>query len=145
MGHVVVDVMLKPDLTDAPGQAVVQALASAGFDQFSEVRQGRHFILTVDGEPTRDVLATVRKAAEQVLIDQQTEEVVAVHPVDEHFEYTSHDEDYDLDDDELHGEAGAVIDVSGRQRAARFTGKRAVGQGDAVHEDGWYVGDEDDD
>ena len=45
MGSVVVDVMLKPEILDPQGQAVAGALPRLGFDQFTDVRQGKRFVL----------------------------------------------------------------------------------------------------
>ena len=53
MGHVVIDVMLKPEILDPQGQAVNGALPRLGFEQFTDVRQGKRFVLTVDGEVHR--------------------------------------------------------------------------------------------
>jgi phosphoribosylformylglycinamidine synthase len=40
---VAVDVMLKPEILDPQGQAILRALPSLGFDQVTSVRQGKHF------------------------------------------------------------------------------------------------------
>lgn len=50
MAKVVVDVMLKPEILDPQGQAIQRALPSLGFDQVSNVRQGKHFELDVEGD-----------------------------------------------------------------------------------------------
>ena len=68
MGHVVIDVMLKPEILDPQGQAVNGALPRLGFGQFTDVRQGKRFVLTVDGarvayrilQPGEIVHATMR-------------------------------------------------------------------------------------
>ena len=49
MARVVVDVMLKPEILDPQGQAIVGALPRLGFDGVTDVRQGKHFELEVDG------------------------------------------------------------------------------------------------
>ena len=67
MGHVVIDVMLKPEILDPQGQAVGGALPRLGFEQFTEVRQGKRFVLTVDGEVTDEHLAAAAEAAEKLL------------------------------------------------------------------------------
>ena len=61
MGHVVIDVMLKPEILDPQGQAVNGALPRLGFEQFTDVRQGKRFVLSVDGEVTDEVLAAARR------------------------------------------------------------------------------------
>ena len=49
MGRIVVEVMSKPEILDPQGKAVVAGLPRLGFDQFTAVRQGRRFELSVDG------------------------------------------------------------------------------------------------
>ena len=78
MGHVVIDVMLKPEILDPQGQAVGGALPRLGFEQFTEVRQGKRFVLTVDGEVTDEHLAAATEAAEKLLSNPVIEDVVSV-------------------------------------------------------------------
>jgi len=78
MGHVVIDVMLKPEILDPQGQAVNGALPRLGFEQFTDVRQGKRFVLSVDGEVTDEVLAAAREAAEKLLSNPVIEDVVSV-------------------------------------------------------------------
>ena len=63
MGRIVVDVMLKPEILDPQGQAVRGALPRLGIDQFTDVRQGKRFVLSVDGDVTDAHLAQAREAA----------------------------------------------------------------------------------
>ncbi len=79
MGRIVVDVMLKPEILDPQGQAVRGALPRLGFDQFTDVRQGKRFVLSVDGEVTEDHLAKAREAAETLLSNPVIEDVVEVY------------------------------------------------------------------
>ena len=81
MGRVVVEVMLKPEILDPQGQAVLNALPRLGFDGFRAVRQGKRFELSVDGEVTDEVLAQVREAAATLLSNPVIEDVVAVERV----------------------------------------------------------------
>jgi phosphoribosylformylglycinamidine synthase len=78
MGIVVVDVMLKSEILDPQGQAVAGALPRLGFNQFTDVRQGKRFELTVEGEVTDEVLAAARGAAETMLSNPVIEDVVGV-------------------------------------------------------------------
>ena len=78
MGKVVIDVMLKPEILDPQGQAVNGALPRLGFNQFTGVRQGKRFVLAVDGEVTDDVLDAARRAAETLLSNPVIEDVVSV-------------------------------------------------------------------
>ena len=81
MGIVVVDVMLKSEILDPQGQAVAGALPRLGFNQFTDVRQGKRFELTVEGEVTDEVLAAARSAAETMLSNPVIEDVVSVRAV----------------------------------------------------------------
>ncbi len=83
MGSIVVDVMLKPEILDPQGQAVGGALPRLGFDGFTDVRQGKRFVLTVEGEVTDAHLASARGAAETLLSNPVIEDVVSVHVLDE--------------------------------------------------------------
>jgi phosphoribosylformylglycinamidine synthase PurS subunit len=67
VARVVVDVMLKPEILDPQGKAVLGALPRLGFDGVVDVRQGKRFELQFDGDVTEERLAEVRKAAETLL------------------------------------------------------------------------------
>jgi phosphoribosylformylglycinamidine synthase len=47
MPRVVVDVVLKPEILDPQGQAIVGALRRLGIAGITDVRQGKHFELEV--------------------------------------------------------------------------------------------------
>lgn len=81
MGHVVVDVMLKSEILDPQGQAVAGALPRLGFEQFTDVRQGKRFVLAVDGDVTDAHLAAAREAADKLLSNPVIEDVVSVHDI----------------------------------------------------------------
>lgn len=81
MPRIVVDVMLKPEILDPQGKAIVGALPRLGFNAFSAVRQGKRFELTVDGEVTEEILAQAREAAESMLSNPVIEDVVNVEVV----------------------------------------------------------------
>ncbi len=49
--RVVVEVMLKPEILDPQGGAVLSALPRLGVSGVRSVRQGKRFELDVDGEP----------------------------------------------------------------------------------------------
>lgn len=82
MPTIVVHVMPKPEILDPQGKAVGAALPRLGFDGFSEVRQGKRFELTVEGEVTDELLAQAREAAESMLSNPVIEDVVAVEVAD---------------------------------------------------------------
>ncbi len=50
MARVVVDVMLKPEILDPQGRAVRAALTRLGLDGVADVRQGKRFEITLDGD-----------------------------------------------------------------------------------------------
>ena len=50
MPRVVVDVMLKPEILDPQGKAVHGALTRLGLTGLQDVRQGKQFVLHLDGE-----------------------------------------------------------------------------------------------
>ncbi|CAM3382855.1 MULTISPECIES: phosphoribosylformylglycinamidine synthase subunit PurS [Dermacoccus] len=79
MGHVVVDVMLKSEILDPQGQAVAGALPRLGFEQFTDVRQGKRFVLEVEGDVTEAHLAAARDAADKLLSNPVIEDVISVH------------------------------------------------------------------
>ena len=78
MGRIVVEVMPKPEILDPQGKAVVGYLPRLGFEQFTAVRQGRRFELTVEGEVTEADLAAAREAADKLLSNPIIEDVVSV-------------------------------------------------------------------
>jgi phosphoribosylformylglycinamidine synthase len=81
MPRIVVDVMPKPAILDPPRPAIVGALPRLGFTAFSQVRQGKRFELTVEGEVTEEILAQARTAAETLLSNPVIEDVVNVEVV----------------------------------------------------------------
>ena len=50
MPRIVVDVMLKPEILDPQGQAIVGALPTLQISGVRAVRQGKHFELDVEGD-----------------------------------------------------------------------------------------------
>ena len=67
MSTIVVEVMPKAELLDPAGKAVAGALTRLGKSEFTSVRIGKRFELTVDGEVTDAVLAEVRTLADEML------------------------------------------------------------------------------
>ncbi len=70
--QVVVDVVLKPEISDPQGQAVLGALGRLGHTQVTGVRQGKHFVLDVDGPLDR---AELEQIAETLLANPVIEDV----------------------------------------------------------------------
>jgi phosphoribosylformylglycinamidine synthase PurS subunit len=79
---IVVEVMPKAELLDPQGKAVVGALSRLGEQQFTDVRIGKRFELTVEGEVTEAVLADVRQLADDVLSNSVIEDVVGISVLD---------------------------------------------------------------
>ncbi len=73
MPRVVVDVLLKPEILDPQGQAIERALPRLGFAGISDVRQGKHFELTVEDD-VDDVEGLVRKVADTLLANPVIED-----------------------------------------------------------------------
>ena len=82
MARVVVDVMLKPEILDPQGKAVLGALPRLGFDGVTDVRQGKRFELEIEGELTEARRAEVEKMAETLLSNPVIEDY-AVRVLDE--------------------------------------------------------------
>ncbi len=51
MARIVVEVMLKPEILDPQGRAVQGALGRLGLEGVRDVRQGKRFVIDVDGQP----------------------------------------------------------------------------------------------
>jgi phosphoribosylformylglycinamidine synthase subunit PurS len=99
MAKIVVDVMLKPEIHDPQGEAIVGACHRLGFNEVVAVRQGKRFEVeiaddgAVDGHgaragaqaatPGADAEATVIRVAELAaeLLANPIIEEFAVHPV----------------------------------------------------------------
>jgi phosphoribosylformylglycinamidine synthase PurS subunit len=80
---IVVEVMPKAELLDPQGKAVAGALQRLGKSEFSSVRIGKRFELTVDGPVDDSVLADVRDIAQTLLSNGVIEDVIAIRTEDE--------------------------------------------------------------
>jgi phosphoribosylformylglycinamidine synthase len=78
---IVVEVMPKAELLDPQGKAVAGALSRLGKTQFSGVRIGKRFEVSVDGEVTDDVLAEVTELANDMFSNSVIEDVVSIEVV----------------------------------------------------------------
>lgn len=63
MARVVVDVMLKPEILDPQGQAILGALGRLGHAEVASVRQGKHFEIEVAGPLDDAALGRIRELA----------------------------------------------------------------------------------
>src|SRR4051794_20251571 len=77
--RVVVDVVLKPEISDPQGQAVLGALGRLGHEGVRSVRQGKHFVLDVEGTPDE---AELKQIAETLLANPVIEDVELHLPTD---------------------------------------------------------------
>jgi phosphoribosylformylglycinamidine synthase len=78
MPTIVVEVMPKAELLDPQGKAVAGALTRLGKTEFSGVRIGKRFEVTVDAEVDDALLAEVRELAVDMFSNSVIEDVVSV-------------------------------------------------------------------
>jgi phosphoribosylformylglycinamidine synthase len=71
---VIVDVMLKPEIHDPQGEAVLSASHRLGFGNVAGVRQGKRFELEIEGPADEVVLARVEELARELLANPVIEE-----------------------------------------------------------------------
>jgi phosphoribosylformylglycinamidine synthase subunit PurS len=74
VARVVVDVMLKPEILDPQGQAVLGALPRLGFSGVASVRQGKRFEIELDGPVDDPALARVHQMADTLLANPVIED-----------------------------------------------------------------------
>ena len=74
MSRVVVDVMLKPEILDPQGQAIIGAIARLGLAGVTSVRQGKRFEVELDGPADDAALERVRQLAGTLLANPVIED-----------------------------------------------------------------------
>jgi phosphoribosylformylglycinamidine synthase len=67
VARVVVDVMLKPEILDPQGRAVMGALGRLGLTGVASVRQGKRFEIEVDGEVDEELSERLHELAGSLL------------------------------------------------------------------------------
>ena len=67
MTKVVVNVSLKPEILDPQGRAVLGALGRLGLSGVADVRQGKQFVLNIDGDIDDAKLAQIHEIAATLL------------------------------------------------------------------------------
>ena len=67
MARVVVDVILKPEILDPQGRAVMGAFTRLGVTGVSDIRQGKRFEITIDGDVSDAQMADLHRMAEELL------------------------------------------------------------------------------
>jgi phosphoribosylformylglycinamidine synthase PurS subunit len=74
VARVIVDVMLKPEIHDPQGEAVLSASHRLGFAAVTGVRQGKRFELEIDGPADGQALASIEELAGELLANPVIEE-----------------------------------------------------------------------
>ena len=74
MARVVVDVMLKPEIHDPQGEAVLSASHRLGFAVVTGVRQGKRFELEIDGPADGAAVAAIEELSRELLANPVIEE-----------------------------------------------------------------------
>ncbi|MDP7384163.1 MAG: phosphoribosylformylglycinamidine synthase subunit PurS [Acidimicrobiales bacterium] len=67
MARVIVDVMLKPEILDPQGRAVQGALVRLGLSGVADVRQGKQFVIELEGDLDDARRATLDELAGELL------------------------------------------------------------------------------
>jgi phosphoribosylformylglycinamidine synthase subunit PurS len=67
-------VMLKSTVLDPQGKTIQQALASLGFSEVRDVRQGKFFVLDMDAASREATVGQVERIAREVLTNPVIEE-----------------------------------------------------------------------
>lgn len=66
--------MLKSTVLDPQGQTIQRALSSLGYDKIQDVRQGKFFLICLDGLSREDAGKQVERIARDVLANPVIEE-----------------------------------------------------------------------
>ena len=78
---VVVDVALKAEILDPQGRAILSALGRVALSGVVDVRQGKQFVLTINGEIDEAKLAQINEVASTLLSNPVIEDfTVQVRP-----------------------------------------------------------------
>jgi phosphoribosylformylglycinamidine synthase subunit PurS len=67
-------VMLKSTVLDPQGKTIHHTLSSLGFSSVKDVRQGKFFVLNLNGATREDARAEVERIAKEVLTNPVIEE-----------------------------------------------------------------------
>jgi len=74
VARVIVDVMLKPEIHDPQGEAVLSASHRLGFGNVTGVRQGKRFELEIEGSANDAALGAAEEIARELLANPVIEE-----------------------------------------------------------------------
>ena len=67
MAVVLINVHLRNEILDPQGRAVLGAIGRFGLDEVNDVRQGKQFKLTIEGELSSAKMAEINQIAEKLL------------------------------------------------------------------------------
>jgi phosphoribosylformylglycinamidine synthase len=81
VARVIVDVMLKREIHDPQGEAVLSAARRLGFGGVTAVRQGKRFEVEIDGPADGAALADIEELARELLANPVIEEF-SLHPAE---------------------------------------------------------------
>ena len=81
VARVVVNVALKPEILDPQGRAVMGALGRLGLTGVADVRQGKQFVISIDGDVDEAKLSQIHEIASTLLCNPVIEDfTVEVRP-----------------------------------------------------------------
>ena len=78
MATIIIEVMPKAELLDPAGKAVSRALSRDGHTRFTDVRIGKRFEISIDGDVTDKDLETAKEVADSLLSNGVIEDVVSI-------------------------------------------------------------------
>jgi phosphoribosylformylglycinamidine synthase subunit PurS len=81
VARMIVDVMLKPEIHDPQGEAVLSASHRLGFGNVTSVRQGKRFEIEIDGPADGTALAAIEELTRELLANPVIEEF-SLHPAE---------------------------------------------------------------
>lgn len=82
MTKIIVEVMPKEVLLDPAGKATSRALQRVGDGRITDVRIGKRFELTVDGDVSAELLDHIGEMANDILSNQVIEDVISIRVAD---------------------------------------------------------------
>ena len=80
MARIIVEVMLKPEIHDPQGEAILRACQRLGFGEVLGVRQGKRFELELRGAADETLRARVSELAGELLANPVIEEFTFHEP-----------------------------------------------------------------
>lgn len=75
----IVEVMLKPEIHDPQGEAILGACHRLGYGQVVAVRQGKRFEVEIDGPDDQTAISAIEAVAHELLANPVIEEA-RIHP-----------------------------------------------------------------